>query len=78
MKTAHAAQHTAAQTVVLPEVAGPVMAMGEGVVLQAEEAHVVGEVQLHPGGRVGALAGGEPAICPLLPAAQHHVPGPAL
>ena len=45
------------------------MAVGEGVVLQAEEAHVVGEVQLHPGGRVGALTGGEPPAGPLLPAA---------
>ena len=36
--------------------------MGEGVVLQAEQAHIVGEVQLYPGGRVDTLIGGEPMI----------------
>ncbi len=61
-----------------PEVAGPVVAMGEGVVLQAEQAHIVGQVQLDPGGWVGALAGGEPPVWPLLPAAKHHVPRPPL
>lgn len=61
-----------------PEVAGPVVAVSEGVVLQAEQAHIVGQVQLDPGGWVGALAGGEPPVWPLLPAAKHHIPGPPL
>ena len=62
-----------------PEVAGPVMAVGEGVVVQAEQAHIVGQVQLHPGGRVRTLIGGEPVIWRLLPHHPvHHIPGPPL
>ena len=62
-----------------PEVARPVVAMGESVVLQAEQAHVVGQVQLHPRCRVCTFIGGEPVVCSCLP---HHpldyVPGPPL
>ena len=36
--------------------------MGEGIVLQAEQAHIVGEVQLYPGRWVDTLIGGEPMI----------------
>ncbi len=53
--------------------------MGEGVVLQAEQAHIVGEVQLHPGGWMRTLIGGEPVIRCLLPNHPlYHVPGPPL
>jgi len=62
-----------------PEVAGPVVAVSEGVVLQAEQAHIVGEVQLHPGGWMRTLIGGEPVIRCLLPNHPlYHVPGPPL
>lgn len=52
--------------------------MCEGVVLQAEQAHIVGQVQFHPRGWVGALTGAEPAVWALLPAALHYIPWPTL
>lgn len=56
------------------------VAMAEGVVLQAEQAHVVGEVQLYPGGWVDALISGEPMIFfrLLLLTPLNYISGPPL
>lgn len=64
-----------------PVVAGAVVAMREGVVLQGEQGHIAGQVQLYPGDRVSRLTGGEPAVLPFplpLSTACHHIPGPPL
>lgn len=54
------------------------VAVSEGVVLEGEEAHITGKVQLHPGGRVRSLIGGEPVLWAPLPPPLDHIPWPAL